>query len=291
MKEHTALVIAVREALKQTSMRKLAAKAGVSHTTISELVSGKSSDVSLSTYQALMDATATESNMRKPVTTHDHASATAEQVEQAALERGVNADLGGRDTELECAKYKRVMQLEAEVQAWREKAGQARQNAYALQERCKAYEEKIKEKDAWTEIVDDARKELQRLLSEAQAERDELRNKLKSYPAQIKDLEQLAKGNADNWRAVCAKNTELQKQLDHGQVKFNELWAAHKDWTQDEAEMREQIETLSKRLTEAKTHCTRLERDSNYARSIAWACGAALVMLVVLMAATAAKVQ
>ncbi len=197
----------------------------------------------------------------KHVTTHDHASATAEQVERAALERGVNADLGGRDTELECAKYKRVMQLEAEVQAWQGQHRAAKVQIDELKTELECSRIDLRKKQEWIDNQDAARNQLQKELQTMTA----------------------------SWKAVSVERDTLQKQLDHGQVKFNELWAAHKDWTQDEAEMREQIETLSKRLTEAKTHCTRLEKDSNYARSIAWACGAALVMLVVLMAATAAK--
>ena len=71
--------------------------------------------------------------MKKPVTTHDHASASFEQVERAALDLGIKADIGLRDIELECLKYRRVMALEAELDAWQLKCGKERDKSEQLQ--------------------------------------------------------------------------------------------------------------------------------------------------------------
>lgn len=71
--------------------------------------------------------------MKQKAIIHDHASASFEQVEQAALDRGIKADIGLRDTELECAKYRRVMALEAELDAWQLKCGKERDKSEHLQ--------------------------------------------------------------------------------------------------------------------------------------------------------------
>ena len=69
--------------------------------------------------------------MKSKVTTHDHPSASLEAVEKAAIER-MN-DVPVRDTELECAKYRRVMALEAELDAWQIKCGKERDKSEQLQ--------------------------------------------------------------------------------------------------------------------------------------------------------------
>lgn len=301
MKEHTALVIAVREALKQTSMRKLAAKAGVSHTTISAIIGGKSADVSLSTYQALMDATATESNMRKPVTTHDHASASFEQVEQLAAQR-VNADLTHHadwDVDLQCAKYRRVMQLEKELGQSKAEVGIVREQRNKLAFACEQLtadleaekrnfaaleqvherreqhlkscenalieaHEKITKQDAWIEQEDGARNILQSNLRDASAE--------------IKRLTALSETHGQSWKAACVQVEQLQKQLDHGQAQFKSLHDAYNQQVDDEAEMLAQIDKL---FAERDNMRTEYEYSSMRLRVTCFALVCAIVFLIV----------
>ena len=71
--------------------------------------------------------------MKQKAVIHDHAAASMAEVEQAALDRGIKADIGLRDTELECAKYRRVMALEAELDAWQLKCGKERDKSEQLQ--------------------------------------------------------------------------------------------------------------------------------------------------------------
>ena len=71
--------------------------------------------------------------MKQKAVIHDHAAASMAEVERAALDRGIKADIGLRDTELECAKYRRVMALEAELDAWQLKCGKERDKSERLQ--------------------------------------------------------------------------------------------------------------------------------------------------------------
>ena len=71
--------------------------------------------------------------MKQKAVIHDHAAASMAEVELAALDRGIKADIGLHDTELECAKYRRVMALEAELDAWQLKCGKERDKSEQLQ--------------------------------------------------------------------------------------------------------------------------------------------------------------
>jgi transcriptional regulator with XRE-family HTH domain len=294
MSKHEMLVTAVREALKQTSMRKLAANAGVSHTTISALLSGKSADVSLNTYQRLMKAT--ESNMRKPVTTHDHAAATFEQVEQAAADRGLNADIGQRDTELECAKYKRVMALEAELDAWKGQLRAAKVQIDELKTDLECSRIDVRKAETLAQV---AAKDLQTMTASwktVSVERDTLQRDLndantaylssKSQHAvtaqQLADAREQVKCLQDHvWQ-----KTEMTNDLT-AQVEKNGDWIRYLDQRIDDLTV-ERDDLLTQQM-QIDTEHTRLQKDAHYARSIAWACGVALLLLVVLMVATAAK--
>lgn len=194
MDQHTALVKSVRDVLNAgVSMRGLAKQAGVSHATISKLLSDDAVNVSLKTYQKLMSAAGVE---MKTTTMHDHAAASFEQVEQAALDRGIKADIGLRDTELECAKYRRVMALEAELDAWQLKCGKERDKSEQLQNELRkaetltqAYSKDLQIMSASWKAVSVERDNLERGLSqreqrlrscensliEAQAEREGLK--------------------------------------------------------------------------------------------------------------------
>lgn len=238
MDQHTTLVTAVREALKQTSMRKLAAKAGVSHTTISALLSGKSSDVSLKTYQRLMTATATD--------------------------RGLNADIGQRDTELECAKYKRVMALEAEVQAWKGKVLQAETLAQVTAK-------DLQTMTASWKAVSVERDTLQRNQKSVQAALDNCKKELIETREQVKCLQSEA----------ATKNVLVDDLM--AQVEKNGDWIRYLDQRIDDLTV-ERDDLLTKQM-QIDTEYTKLQKDAHYPRSIAWACGVAFVMLVVLMVA------
>lgn len=248
MNQHTALVSAVRAALDTgVSMRGLAKTAGVSHTTISKLMSGESLNVSLKTYQRLMSAT--ESNM-KTITTHDHAAATLEAVEQAALERGKGADIGLRDTELECAKYRRVMALEAELDVWQLKCGKERDKS-----------EQQAAKDA-------------AMILGLNMSNECLQNELRKAEALTQAVSRDLQIMTASWKAVSVERDTLEQQVAKDSAMIlglnmsNDGLQAERDWLHDQ-------------LLELGQEYTKLQNAEGKAAAFAGASGIALLLVAI----------
>ena len=310
MNEYTFLVQSVRDAISAgESQRSLAKLAGVSHATISKLLSGKSEDVSLKTYRTLLDAAqgVVGRNAMQPKTL----DAT---VEQLAAGR-VNADLTRHadwDVDLQCAKYRRVMQLEkeleqtkTEVEVWRDKAGQARKNAYALQNRLSDSVDVLTQREQHLKSCENAlieahtqRDDLRTQLSDAEdkleymkrlagedgqkiRERDstilDLDARMDNAKAEIKRLTALSETHGQSWKAACVQVEQLQKQLDHGQAQFKSLHDAYNQQIDDEAEMLAQIDTL---FAERDNMRTNYEQKLMGIRTYTWAMFAALAFVV-----------
>ena len=276
MDQHTALVKSVRDALNTgVSMRGLAKQAGVSHATISKLLSDDAVNVSLKTYQKLMAATGGDNpwsrpakftvnratlseqfghldgwiselfkpkndgvdSMKKPVTTHDHASASLAQIEQAALDRGMN-DVPVRDTELECAKYRRVMALEAELDAWQLKCGKERDKSEQLQ--------------------------------------NELRKTETLAQACSKDLQVMSA----SWKAVSVERDNLERNLSQREQHLKSCENALIEAQAERDGLKLERDNLHDQLEKADIAYTTLHRDASYAKYVAWACCIASLLIV-----------
>lgn len=314
MNEYTFLVRSVRDALNAgESQRSLAKLAGVSHATVSKLLSGKSEDVSLKTYRILLDAA--QSVVGRIAMQPQTLDAT---VEQLAAER-VNADLTHHadwDVDLQCAKYRRVMQLEkeleqskAEVSVWRKKADKAGLRACDLDLLVQRRDAELNDANAaylmsksqhdrdlqllhnaqdvlaqreqhlksCENALIEAHEKIQNVLDESGKQLADLSLQLRGANAEIKRLTALSETQGQSWKAACVQAEQLQKQLDHGQAKYNELWSAHRDWEKDEAVMLEQIDTL---FAERETTATLHDQQVMRLRVYVWILIAALVFVV-----------
>lgn len=125
------------------SLRELSRRSGVSHTTIGKILRG--GEYKNKTAYALNTVILRDSNFAKIVCSADDQpsdflleSRSAFETLDATVEQlavqCIDADLTHvRDTDLECAKYRRVMALEAELDAWQLKCGKERDKAEKLQ--------------------------------------------------------------------------------------------------------------------------------------------------------------
>lgn len=212
----------VQQHLQNTgiSLRELSRRSGVSHTTIGKILRGGTykSDTAHALY-SLISIT--------PISEYVTLDAT---VEQLAAQR-VNADLTHHadwDVDLQCAKYRRVMQLEAEavkarvqadelktelecsridVRRMQDVLAQREQHLRSCENALIEAHEKIAKQDAWIEQEGGAISILQSDLRDANAE--------------IKRLTALSETHGQSWKAACVQVEQLQKQLDHGQSEFS----------------------------------------------------------------------
>ena len=178
--------------------------------------------------------------------------ATLQQQVQQLAAQCIDADLTHvRDTDLECAKYRRVMQLEQQLNdantAYLSSKSQHERDLQRLDDardkleymkllagedgrKLQDYQAQISKQDAWIEQEDGARNILQSNLRDANAE--------------IKRLTALSQTHAASWKAACVRSEQLQKQLDHGQAQFASLHEAYNQQIDDEREMLAQIDKL-----------------------------------------------
>ena len=155
-----------------------------------------------------------------------------------------------RDTDLECAKYRRVMQLEQQ-----------------LNDANTAYLSSKSQHERDLQRLNDAQDKLEYMKWLA----GEDGRKLQDYQAQIGKAEAMILGLNDS-------NECLQKQLDHGQAQFASLQAAYDQQVDDEREMLAQIDTL---FVERENAATLHDQQVMRLRMYVWSLIAALVLVLV----------
>ena len=153
-----------------------------------------------------------------------------------------------RDTDLECAKYRRVMQLEKEL-------SDEKRNFAALEQVHEHVANQLKSAQGNAESRDKYAQDLARALAESKKEYDVM---------------------AASWKAACVQAEQLQKQLDHGQAQFDSLQAAYNQQVDDEREMLAQIDTLFVERANMRTECSLMRL-----RVYVWSLIAAIVLLIV----------
>ena len=271
----------VQQHLQNTgiSLRELSRRSGVSHTTIGKILRGGTykSDTANDLIFAMSfygGDTARPVMQDKAVETLDAA------VEQLAAQR-VNADLTHHadwDVDLQCAKYRRVMALEKEL-------NDEKRNFAALEQAHEHVAGSLKScENALIEAHETITKQEQQLndantaylSSKSQHERDLQR--LSDANAEIKRLTALSETHGQSWKAACVQVEQLQKQLDHGQAQFASLHEAYNQQIDDEAEMLAQIDKL---LAERETTATLHDQQVMRLRVYAWSLIAALVFMLV----------
>lgn len=325
------------------SLRELSRRSGVSHTTISKILRGgtyKSDTANDLVFAMSFYGGDTARPVMQSETLHD-------KVEQLAADR-VDYDKGAWDVDLQCAKYRRVMQLEkeleqtkAEVGVWRKKADKAglraseldllvqrrdaelsdeKRNFAALEQVHEQREQHLKSCEnalieAHTELTAANQKlsdanaaylmlhaqhsKQEQQLSDAQdkleymkrlagedgqkiRERDstilDLDARMDAAKAEIKRLTALSEMHGQSWKAACVQVEQLQKQLDHGQVRYNDLYKTYSQQVDDEREMLAQIDTL---FTERDNMRTEYEYRLMRLRVRCFALVCAIVFLIV----------
>lgn len=224
----------VQQHLQNTgiSLRELSRRSGVSHTTIGKILRGgtyKSDTANDLIFAMSFYGGDTARPVMQAETLHD-------KVEAIAADR-VDHDKGAWDVDLNCAKYRRVMQLEAEVFAWKDQHR-------AAKAQCEELNIVVSDAQDMIEYLKRLAGEDGQKIRERDSTILDLDARMDAAKAEIKRLTALAETHGQSWKAACVQVEQLQKQLDHGQAKYNELWSAHRDWEKDEAVMLEQIDTL-----------------------------------------------
>lgn len=230
----------VQQQLDSTGMsiRDLAKQAGLGKSTVALVASGRSNP-SMRTRRKLQAAI----RDYKPQTL----DAT---IEQLAVQC-IDADLTHvRDTDLECAKCRRVMQLEQQ-----------------LNDANTAYLSSKSQHERDLQRLNDAQDKLEYMKWLA----GEDGRKLQDYQAQISKAEAMILGLNDS-------NECLQRQLDHSQAQFKSLHDAHNQQVDDDREMLAQIDKL---FAERDNTATKHDQQVMRLRVYVWILIAALVLVVV----------
>lgn len=162
-----------------------------------------------------------------------------------------------RDTDLECAKYRRVMQLEKEL-------NDEKRNFAALEQVHEHVANQLKSAQGNAESRDKYAQDLARALAESKKEYDVM---------------------AASWKAACVQVEQLQKQLDHGQAAhsklYNQLGATRAKYeTQLEVANQKEVQ-LQEQLTEVYAEKTRQEAQIMRLRVYVWSLICAIVLLIV----------
>ena len=187
--------------------------------------------------------------MKQKAVIHDHAAASMAEVEQAALDRGIKADIGLRDTELECAKYRRVMALEAEVSVWklRYERMKASYNAVSVER-----DNLCEEKEAMMLGLNVSNERLQ------------------------KDLQIMSA----SWKAVSVERDKLEDDLKAVKHSNTLLFKQNLDLKGGIESSKEQVASLHDQLEKADIAYTTLHKDASYAKYVARACCIASLLIV-----------
>ena len=177
--------------------------------------------------------------------------ATLQQQVQQLAAQCIDADLTHvRDTDLECAKYRRVMQLEQQ-----------------LNDANTAYLSSKSQHERDLQHLNDAQDKLEYMKWLA----GEDGRKLQDYQAQIGKAEAMILGLNDS-------NECLQRQFDHCQAQFANLHEAYNQQVDNEREMLAQIDTL---FVERENAETLHEQQVMRLRVYVWILIAALVSVLV----------
>ncbi len=287
------------------SLRELSRRSGVSHTTISKILRGGTykSDTAHALYSLISITPISEY-----VTLHDKVEAIAADC--------VDHDEGW-EVDLQCAKYRRVMQLEKELGQSKAEVGIVREQRNKLAFACEqltadleaekrnfaALEQVLEQREQRLKSCENALIEAHvrdtdlecakyRRIMALEAELDAWQLKCGKERDKAEKLQwSLNKSEASalvvtkdlqimqaSWKAACVRSEQLQKQLDHGHAQFKSLHDAYNQQVDDEAEMLAQIDKLfAERDNTAKKHDQQVMRMRVYV----WVLVAALVFVLV----------
>lgn len=262
------------------SLRELSRRSGVSHTTISKIVKGgeyKSGTAdsllfAIDFYTAgrlkTLDAAVSEINSKAAETLHD-------KVEDIAADR-VDHDKGAWDVDLNCAKYRRVMQLEkeleqskAEASVWRDKAGQARLNARKLQDYADA---RSRECSYHSEKAAELRGAVEQLTADLEAEKrnfaaleqvhEQREQHLKSCENTLIEADQKLNDANTAWVSLNTQHGTTTQQLRDARAEIKRLTALSDTHGQSWKAACVQVEQLQKQLADKRENYQELYKYS-----------------------------
>lgn len=200
-------------------------------------------------------------------------------VEQLAAQR-VNADLTHHadwDVDLQCAKYRRVMQLEAEAVKARVQADELKTELECSRIDVRRMQDVLAQREQHLKSCENALIEANEKLDNSQQQHSRAVMLLSDDRKEVQRLTALSETHGQSWKAASVQVEQLQKQLDHGQAQFKSLHDAYNQQIDDEAEMLAQIDTL---FAERDNMRTEYEYSLMRLRVYVWILIAALVFIV-----------
>lgn len=197
----------VQQHLQNTgiSLRELSRRSGISHQAIGKILRGGTykSDTAHALY-SLISIT--------PISTYKTLDATVEQLAAQCID----ADLTHvRDTELECAKYRRVMALEAELDAWQLKCGKEHDKAEKLQW-------SLDKSEAFALVVTKDLQIMQASWKAACVRSEQLQKQLDHGQAQFKSLQAAYDQQVDDEREMLAQIDTLFVERENAETKHDQ---------------------------------------------------------------------